>query len=167
MPKPYRLVLAFFLAGPSYACGKAGTLDFGGFYVPIGQSARAANGSITISTDFLDQLRRNPTGEELEKNRNELLYLLSINDEKAVSAGLAVLAYLIRNPSFSRDCDADHERFGKEEIAFALSRTDALPDELCRLDPDDRKAVVSLYAKHNELYSNFDPPWMPGNLACN
>ena len=155
-----------FISGGARACEKTDPRDFGAFYGQIGKSVTASGHSITISTVFLDELAKNPTGAEMEKNRNELFYLLSTNNERAVGAGLATLVHLLKHPSFTMECDAQHEMYGKDELAFALSRTEQLLDQLCVLAPADQDKVVKYYAAHKELYNNYDPPWMPGNLIC-
>ena len=157
------LLIAF---GSASACEGTDDRDFGAYSGRVGSSANASGQSIAISTSFLERLIKQPTGTELEKNRNELFYLLSINNERAVTAGLKTLVHLLKHPSFSKDCDAEHEMYGKEELAFALSRTEQLLDQLCKLTRADRGAVVKFYASHIELYSNYDPPWAPGNLSC-
>ena len=167
MKSPLIIALALLvISWDASTCDKTDLRDFGAFYGQLGKSTATSGQSITISTSFLDQLANNPTGAEMEKNRNELLYLLSANDERAVRAGLATLVHLLKHPSFTMECDSQHEMYGKEELAFALSRTEQLGDQLCVLAPADRDMAVNFYAAHNELYGNFDPPWISGNLTC-
>ena len=162
------LLLALLLLSPcAHACGDEDVMAFGGFYETPSPHAQLKGNVLTIDTSFLQQLVRNPTGENFEKDRNELLYLISINDKTAIHAGMAVLARLVNHPTRVVECDQEHELYGKEELAFVLSRSDYALDELCRLSSEDRTLVVDLYEKHKILWSNVDPPWLEGDLSCN
>ena len=141
-------------------------MDFGEFYATPSPHVQSKGNVITIDTSFLQQLIRNPSGENFEKDRNELLYLISRNEKTAIHAGMAVLARLVKHPTRVVECDQEHELYGKEELAFALSRSDYALDELCRLSFEDRTLVVGLYEKHQILWSNVDPPWLAGDLSC-
>src|SRR5688500_18988290 len=145
------LLMAF---GSASACEGTDDRDFGAYSGRVGSSANASGQSIAISTSFLERLIKRPTGVELQKNRNELFYLLSINNEKAVTAGLKTLVHLLKHPSFSKDCDAEHEMYGKEELALAMSRTDQMVVQLLALTSADRGALVMCYASQFMLQSD-------------
>ncbi len=124
------------------------------------------DGRLVLDTRFVAVLLEKPAGALFDANRNELLYLISRNDDEAVGAGVAVLVELLRNPETFIEGDRTYQRYGKEELAFALSRTEAMPRVLCRLPAADRERVVAFYQHNTVLWRNTDPPWQPGNLPC-
>ena len=150
----------------SHACGKDEAMNFGEFYGQPSPHVTTRGGKLILDTSFLTGLIKNPNGKSFERDRNELLYLISRNDKKAAHAGVLVLSQLIEHPTIVTECDSDHELYGKEELAFALSRSDHIFTELCALSSARRKKVVELYKSRNVLWSNVDPPWMEGNLSC-
>lgn len=141
-------------------------LPFSGFSGPTSPNVQVEDGRLVMDTRFVATLLEKPDGALFDANRNELLYLVSRNDDAAIRAGFAVLAVLLRRPQTFIEGDREYQRYGKEELAFALSRTERAPEVLCRLPPADRALVVAFYQHNPVLWRNVDPPWQPGNLAC-
>lgn len=162
------LILAASLAaslapGAAYACGDHGEV-IGPFYGGRGPSAHEQGQALVIDRGFVAELARHPDGESYERNQHELHYLLSIADPAAQHAALRVLAHLIAHPAVVIECDAPHERFGKEDLAVFLSAS--YPNrEMCRLDAGERKAIVDFYAEHPSLWRNVDPIWKEGDYC--
>jgi hypothetical protein len=160
MPRRLLLLASLCLvAAPAFACGDDDEVDFGAYYGGPGPAATIAGSTVTIDTSFLVDLEAHPDGAAYDRHRHELLYLLSIDDEAALRAGVRVLAQLVVHPTIEVECDAPHELYGKEELAFALSRNNDMNDALCTLPVADRKAVIALYAAHPVLWQNVDDPW--------
>lgn len=184
MRKSILLVLVWLLATPQVGvtCGKEGLFEFGMFSQTVSQQKRADGGliwsehygrsvttskqAITIDLSFLEELRQNPTGEELINNREELIYLIGSGSEEATDVGLQVLIHLLDNPKYGYEC-GKHELYGKEEIAFNIGRTGKVFDALCRLKQQDRSKVLAYYQEYPQLWGMvYDPPWGEGNLDC-
>ena len=158
---PRRLLLASLclVAAPAFACGDGKDPDFSPYYGGHGPAAQVDGKKVTIDTSFLAGLEARPDGASYGDHRHELLYLLSINDDPAVRAGVRVLGHLIAHPTIVGDCGGPHELYDKEELAFALSRTEAMNHALCALPAAERKPIVAFYEAHPKLWRNADPPW--------
>jgi hypothetical protein len=165
MPRSLLFASLCLVAAPAFACGAQDGLDFGPYHGGPGPAATARGSKVTIDTSFLVELQAHPDGPTYERHRNELLYLLSIDNPEALRAGVRVLAHLIENPTTVVECDAPRELYDKEELAFALSRNNDMNPALCALPIADRKPIVALYAARPELWSNVDPPWMDDPCA--
>ncbi len=163
----------------AYPCGKSDIFEFGGFsqkktgsksyrwQEDYGQSVTTTKTGIAISFDFLTELAKSPTGEELLKNREEFLYLISTGHEEATYIGMLILNDLLRNPKYSYECDREHEQFGKEELAFSLGRSRKSFNALCRLEDEKLTRILKLYQMHPKLWGMiYDNPSAPGNLNC-
>ena len=147
-------------AAPAFACGDRGGLHFGPYDGRSGPAAKTRGDKVTIDTSFLARLETQPDGAAYERHRDELLYLFSIDHPGALRAGVRVLAHLIANPTTVVECAAPRERYNKEELAFALSRSYGMNPALCALPVADRKPIVALYAARPKLWHNVDPPWI-------
>jgi hypothetical protein len=147
-------------AAPAFACGARKDHDFGPYSGGAGPAAQVEGKKVTIDTTFLASLEATPDGATYHDHRHELLYLLSIDDPAALRAGVRVLAHLIAHPTIVGDCGGPTELYGKDELAFALSRSNVLDRALCKLPVADRKSIIALYSEHRALWQNVDPPWM-------
>ena len=171
--KIFVIILVTLVSNNVLACGDVSVFEFGGYSVPetkskpYGESVTVKNNEIKIRTEFLDNLLKNPTGSNLDKNREELFYLVARSNEKAVLAGLKILNHLISHPEYSYDCDSKHEKWNKEEVAFVVSRSWVFHEQLCNIESKERVTILSFYENHPMLYGMvYDPPWMEGNLSC-
>jgi len=160
MPRLLLLASLCLAAAPAIACGEREGLYFGPYYGGSGPAAKAGDDRVTIDTSFLAGLEARPDGAAYERHRNELMYLFSIDDPDALRAGVRVLAHLIAHPTVVVECDAPRERYDKEALAFALSRSHGMNPALCALPVADRKPIVALYAAKPKLWHNVDPPWI-------
>ncbi len=159
-PADARLVAVPTLAGDA--------LPFAGYHDrPASPNVQEKDGQLLLDTRFVARLLAHPDGALFDANRHELLYLIARNDLQAVGAGFAVLAHLLRHPETDVEGDREYQRYGKEELAFALSRTENAPLVLCRMPEADSALVIAFYRQNPVLWRNTDPPWQPGNLVCN
>ncbi len=164
----------------AYSCSKSDIFEFGGFsqkktgsgsnrwQEDYGQSVVPTQSGITISFNFLTELAKSPTGDELSKNREEFLYLIATGHEEATYIGLLILDNLIKEPKFSYECGAKFEKFGKEELAFNLGRSGKVFDAFCRLEKESLTRVQTLYDTYPKLWGMvYDHPSGSGSLNCN
>jgi hypothetical protein len=164
-----RIALAsFLLSAPTIAiaCGNDVAVTFGDYSSQTSPYVTFAGDKVTIDMSFLDEIIRRPSGLLLDENRPELLYLMASNDRRAAHAGAVLLAHLIQNPTFVVECDTRRELFGKEELALALSRSVHAPAAICAIPHQCRSMIVDFYRAHQSLWTNIDPPWVPGDLPC-
>lgn len=160
------LLATLIFSNHAIACGNGGTLDFGGFSTDgrshnYGQSVTENNDKIVISTSFIDELINNSTGKQLQKNREELFYLIASGDKNALHAGIKVFIHLLLNPKFISECDSEHEVWKKEEVAFVISRNYDFHTSLCKFTNKEWNLVIDFYEKHPELWGMlYDPPWI-------
>ena len=158
MTRLFLLASLCLVAAPAFACGDKKDHKFGPYDGGPGPAAQVQGKKVTIDTSFLARLEAKPDGATYALHRNELLYLLSIDDAAAVRAGVRVLAHLIAHPKFVGDCGGPRELYGKDELAFALSRAGATNRVICELPAGDREAIVALYTAHPKLWHYVDPP---------
>ncbi len=172
-----RIVLVLFLSfasGQILACGTVKNFHIGGYNryqesENIGNASKKSENSIIIDTSFVDSLLKNPTGKELNKNKYELFYLISIGDEKALRAGTYVLLDLLKNPEYTIECDKKVQIYGLKELAFNIGRSEQANSELCKLKPDDWALLIKFYSKDIQLWGyGYDfPLWEEGyNAWC-
>ena len=148
------------VAAPAFACGDKKDHDFGPYGGGPGPATQVEGSKLTIDTSFLAGMEAKPDGAVYGRHRHEVLYLLSIENAAAVRAGVRVLAHLIAHPTIVGDCGGPHELYGKDELAFALSRADGTNRAICALPANERKSIVAFYAAHPKLWNNVDEPWI-------
>jgi hypothetical protein len=175
------LILLSILIAPfeAMSCGQPDLFQFGGFTTKLnkenmmwedslGESASLEKGSIVIDLAFLENLSNEISGEELQKNREEFIYLISIGHKKATLLGLKVLNHLLENPKYQTECETKFELYNKAELAFNLSRASYIYDALCEIEPEVRTTIITYYKNNYKLWATgYDAPWQEGNLSCN
>ena len=114
------IILAMLLAVSAVHAAK--TLD----RLPTGTATVMQGGKITIDTGFLENLQKRPSGEEWKKNYWELIYLINLGYDRAISIGIDVLANV---KSHRADYD-DH--LGVKNLAIALSGRFEFDYVLCK-----------------------------------
>ena len=160
MPRLLLLASLCLVAAPAFACGAREHLRFDTYEGGPGPAAQVGDTKVTIETSFLASLEAKPDGAVYSRHSSELLYLLSVNDPRAIRAGVRVLGHLIAHPTIVGDCGGPSELYGKQELAYELSRTTGMNRALCALPPADRKPIVAFYAAHPRLWNNVDEPWI-------
>jgi len=132
-----------------------------------GEAVKKTDTEVSINLSFLDELAKSPDGQTLEKNREELLYLIASGNKKATVIGLQVLDTLINEPIYAMECETKYELYGKDEIAFSLGRSSKVYAALCQLESDQLIPILDYYEKQPKLWGlKYDPPWLSQNLAC-
>lgn len=157
------------------ACGTSELFEFGAYSTDGINHKHGSNVSIDgtkviIDTRFINELIENPSGKELQNNRDELFYLIASGNKRALLAGIKVLSNLIQHPEFITGCGGSKEElWEKEEIAFVVSRNFDFADIVCTIPKNEYDIVVSFYRKNPTLWGQiYDPIWMEGNSPnCN
>lgn len=157
-------LLSCFLFAPalSFACDQDGSSKLG-YFQPGNQTAENISPGdtvISIDTSFIPALLKDPSPEVFNANRYELYYLVSRGNDQALLAGLKALAYILKHPTYTIECDHKVELYNKNEIAHTLSRSLNFSTVSCKLPADERERVYSFYKSNPHLFqSMFDAPW--------
>ena len=108
MTKTVLLFVFFLMVQVAFGCADSELFDFGGYSVSdsgeysFGNSARQDGNLVIIDTSFINLVLQNPTGQELQKNREELFYLISRGSKQALLAGIKVFLHILEHPILSR-----------------------------------------------------------------
>lgn len=163
------LLISLLASSQILACGNTKKFHIGeyGRYLEkqlIGNATKRSGEKITINTKFVDSLLNNPNANELNKNKYELFYLISIGDIKALRAAIYVLVDVLKNPEYIIECDTKVPAFPVKELAFNIGRSEEANNELCKLSPDDWTMVIKFYNKDIQLWGyGYDLPlWEEG-----
>jgi len=172
------LMLSFLFSSYSYACKEPELFQFSGYTTRFdeklklqvhdyGESVTKSSEGITISFIFLNELENNPVGEQLQKNREELIYLISSGNDRATKLGMEVLYNLIMKPTKVKECGVTYTKYKPNELAFVLSRTGRFSYMLCELSLEKRLKIVKHYKNEPRLWATgYDAPWAQENMQC-
>jgi len=178
MKRIFAAIILFNWSITTFACGEPKLFEFRqyttiynkqvGLRVHSHGTTTTTNGSVVvINLSFLKDLESNPTGKELEKNREELIYLISSGNDRATKVGMEILYNLILKPTKIKECESTFTLYGPDELAFVLSRTGRFSYMLCEMELNKRLTLVKYYENEPRLWSTgYDAPWIQQNMQC-
>lgn len=159
-----KYILFLFCLCPALAnaCPQADSTQLGHFIPSKNNNwaSKQENNTVVLDLTFIDDLVDSPSVELFNQHRYELYYLVAREHKQALLAGLKILAYILKNPTYITECDRKVEIHKKEEIAHTLSRSENFSTMVCRLSDNERKLIFSYYKNNRHLYQlSYDAPW--------